>query len=183
MLLIGIAGILLVSGAIRGSMAEEAKQEAKPSCLTSDGAVIRMSETSFMRINYQSQLAFAWRDTGSGRDGTDPTSDFYFRRNRLTVSGQASEIVSYDIKFEQMGPRRIGAVDIADEPVDDFEVLEASVDAELDKALHVKAGKMKIPFTREVLKVASVPCRSTALCSSPRPCRERGTPGSSSGEA
>ncbi len=134
--------------------APEAAQTAlpKPACLTSDGAIIRMNDVAFMRINYQSQLAFAWRDTGSGVDGTKATSDFYFRRNRLTVSGQAFEGVTYDVKIEQMGPRRIGALDVAKEPVDDFEVLESSVDVELSKALHITAGKTKIPFSREVLE-------------------------------
>jgi hypothetical protein len=104
-----------------------------------------------MRINYQSQFVGAWRDTGSGRDGTKPTTDFYFRRNRLTLSGQATNELSYVIKLDHSGPRRVGVVDVAQEPVSEFEVLEAYVDAELGKSFHVTAGKSKIPFTREVL--------------------------------
>lgn len=139
--------ILLLFGIDRTGAAEEAKS----SCLTSDGAVIRMSDTAFMRINYQSQFVGAWRDTGSGRDGTKPTTDFFFRRNRLTLSGQATNELSYAIKLDHSGPRRVGVVDVAQEPVSEFEVLEAYVDAELGKSFHVTAGKSKIPFTREVL--------------------------------
>jgi hypothetical protein len=139
--------ILLVPGTGRTGAAEEAKS----SCLTSDGAVIQMSDTAFMRLNYQSQLAATWRDTGSGADGTGSTTDFYFRRNRLTISGQASGSLSYSIKLDQRGPQRIGPVDVAEEPVSDFDVLEAYVEAELGNDFHVTAGTAKIPFTREVL--------------------------------
>lgn len=140
--------ILLLFGIDRTGAAEETKS----SCLTSDGAVIKMSDVNYLRINYQNQFAVAWRDTGSGIDGTKPTTDFYFRRNRLTLSGQATNELSYAIKLDHSGPRRVGAVDVAQEPVSVFEVLEAYVDAELGKAFHVTAGKTKIPFTREVLE-------------------------------
>lgn len=149
--------ILLLLGIQQPTAAEVVKELPKPACLTANGAVIKVNDEAFLRINYQSQLHGAWRDTGAGPDGTDPTTDFYFRRNRLTFSGQASEDVSFAVKLEQMGPQRIGAVDIADEPVSDFEVLEAYMDAELAGSFHVMAGRTKIPFTREVLEGCFTP--------------------------
>jgi hypothetical protein len=139
--------ILLVFGVQAISGAEEQKR----SCLASDGAVIKVSDSAFMRINYQSQFAAAWRDTGSGRDNADATTDLYFRRNRLTVSGQASHVIGYSIDIEHAGDRRIGAVEIFGESEGTFDVIDAYMSADLGPAFKVKVGKTKIPFTREVL--------------------------------
>ena len=136
-----IFGIQQISGA----------EEAKHSCLASDGAVIKVSDSVFMRINYQSQFAVTWRDTGSGRTNTDATTDFYFRRNRLTVSGQASDILGYTIDLEHTGDRRIGALAVSEEPESNFDVIDAYVSANLGPAFKLMVGKTKIPFTREVL--------------------------------
>ncbi|OGW32656.1 MAG: hypothetical protein A2X58_06875 [Nitrospirae bacterium GWC2_56_14] len=126
--------------------------ETKEPCLPPEGATIKLSETSFMRLNYQMQLYAEWRDTGSGVDGTKPTTDFSFRRSRLSITGQASGVVGYSVKIEQAGPRRIGPVDVAGEPASDFGVLESYVTADLDESFRLVLGRSKIPFTREVLE-------------------------------
>ncbi len=131
--------------------------ESKEPCLPPEGATIKLSDIAFMRLNYQTQFYGEWRDTGSGLDGTKPTTDFYFRRNRLSITGQASDVVGYSLKIEQSGPRRIGPVDVAQEPVDVFEVLESYITADLDDSFHLLVGKSKIPFTREVLDACFSP--------------------------
>src|SRR3990170_2071628 len=125
---------------------------AAQSCLPSGGATIKIDDIAYMRINYQFQLYGAWRDTGSGKDGTDATTDFYFRRNRLTVSGVATETLSYILMMEHTGDRVIGPVENADPPEGEFDVLEAFVIADLSDAFKINAGKMKIPFTREIME-------------------------------
>jgi hypothetical protein len=126
--------------------------ETNGPCLPPEGATIKLSETAFMRLNYQMQFYTEWRDTGSGVDGTKPTTDFSFRRNRLSITGQASEVVGYSFKIEQSGPRSIGPVNVAEEPVSDFDVLESYLTADLDESFRLIIGKSKIPFTREVLE-------------------------------
>jgi len=126
--------------------------ETKEPCLPPDGATIKLSETAFMRLNFQTQFYGEWRDTGSGVDGTKATTDFYFRRNRLSITGQASDVLGYSFKLEQSGPRSIGPVDVAVEPVNEFEVLESYVTADLDDSFRLVIGRSKIPFTREVLE-------------------------------
>ena len=93
--------------------------ETKEPCLPPEGATIKLSETAFMRLNFQTQFYGEWRDTGSGVDGTKATTDFYFRRNRLSITGQASDVLGYSFKLEQSGPRSIGPVDVAVEPVNE----------------------------------------------------------------
>ena len=131
--------------------------ETKEPCLPPEGATIKLSETAFMRLNYQMQFYAESRDTGSGVDGTKQTTDFYFRRNRLSLTGQASEVVGYSVKIEQSGPRSIGPVDVAEEPVSDFDVLESYLTADLDDSFRLVIGKSKIPFTREVLEGCFTP--------------------------
>lgn len=126
--------------------------ETKEPCLPPEGATIKLSETAFMRLNFQTQFYGEWRDTGSGVDGTKPTTDFYFRRNRLSITGQASDVLGYSFKLEQSGPRSIGPVNVAEEPVSEFEVLESYITADLDDSFRLVIGRSKIPFTREVLE-------------------------------
>lgn len=130
--------------------AAPAAAEIKDACLTDSGAVVKMGDKSFLRLNYQFQLYGAWRDTGP--DDTDPSNEFYFRRNRLTFSGQASELVSFNIKLEASGDRTIGPVEVVDEPVGEFDVIEAYATIDISRAFRITAGKMKIPFVREILE-------------------------------
>ena len=48
------------------------------------GPVIKFGEESWLMINYEMQLYFQSRDTGSGATGDSSTNDIYFRRNRLS---------------------------------------------------------------------------------------------------
>jgi hypothetical protein len=125
---------------------------AGQACLPSGGATIKIDDTAYMRINYQFQLYGTYRDTGSGPTGTDTTTDFFFRRNRLTVSGVATDKLSYILMLEHSGERKIGPVEVVDEAVGEFNVLEGFVIAELSGAVKFNAGKMKIPFMREILE-------------------------------
>jgi len=142
------AALLIAAAALVVSSPAQAAQ----SCLPSGGATIKIDDTAYMRINYQFQLYGAWRDTGSGKDGTASTTDFYFRRNRLTLSGVANEKLSYILMMEHTGDRRIGPVEVADETVGEFDVLEGFIIADLSDGFKINAGKMKIPFTREIME-------------------------------
>ena len=142
------AVLLFAVGALAIAMPVQAGQ----ACLPSGGAMIKIDDTAYLRINYQFQLYGAYRDTGSGKDGTDPTTDFYFRRNRLTFSGVATDKLSYILMLEHTGDRRIGPVTVEDQTVGELNVLEAYIIGEFSDAVKINAGKMKIPFTREILE-------------------------------
>jgi hypothetical protein len=127
-----------------------AKQE--PSCLgKKPGVTIKLSEDAFITIDYAFQLHSAWRDTGSGADLTEPTTDLYFRRNRLTLGGQSSEKLSFSVELEHAGDRNILPLEVTEKGVTDYSVLEANVTADLAKGFKITAGRKKTPFTREIL--------------------------------
>src|SRR5512139_532859 len=48
-----------------------------------------------IKLSYAFQLYLQARDTGSGQYGTESTTDIFFKRNRLMLSGQASDIVGF----------------------------------------------------------------------------------------
>jgi hypothetical protein len=126
--------------------------QAAQACLPSGGATIKIDDVAYARINYQFQLYGTYRDTGSGPDDTDATTDFFFRRNRLSISGVATEKLSYILMLEHSGERVIGPVEVADEPVGEFNVLEGFAIMEMSDAFKISAGKMKIPFMREIME-------------------------------
>lgn len=142
-------GVLLIVAAV---MAVSDSAHAAQACLPSGGATIKIDDVAYTRINYQFQLYGAYRDTGSGKDDTDSTTDFFFRRNRLSLSGAATEKLSYILMIEHSGERIIGPVEVVDEPVGEFNVLEGFAIAEFSDAFKINAGKMKIPFMREILE-------------------------------
>jgi hypothetical protein len=132
--------------------------EAESSCLGKEpGVTIKAGPDAFLTIDYGFQFHGAWRDTGSGRDLTKPTSDFYFRRNRLSLAGQTSKIVSFSLDIEQTGDRRIEPLTVSQEPTNDFSVLEGNMTADFSKGFKITVGKEKIPFTREVLEGCFTP--------------------------
>jgi len=126
--------------------------EEKLSCLgKKPGVTIKISEDAFFTIDYAFQLHGAWRDTGSGAGLTEPTTDLYFRRNRLTLGGQSSEKLGFSVELEHAGDRNILPLEVTEKGVTDYSVLEANVTADLAKGFKITAGKEKTPFTREIL--------------------------------
>jgi hypothetical protein len=138
--------------------AETGHAKAESSCLGKEpGFTIKMGQDAFLTIDYGFQFHAARRDTGSGSDLTQPTTDFYFRRNRLTLAGQASEMVSFSFEIEHAGDRNIQPLEVTQEGVSDVSVLEANITSDFSKGFKITVGKEKIPFTREILEGCFTP--------------------------
>ena len=138
--------------------ADTGHAKAESSCLGKEpGLTIKMGQDAFLTIDYGFQFHAARRDTGSGSDLTQPTSDFYFRRNRLTLAGQTSEMVSFSIELEHAGDRNIQPLEVNQEGNTDYSFLEANITSDFSKGFKITAGKEKIPFTREILEGCFTP--------------------------
>jgi hypothetical protein len=113
------------------------------------GPVIKFGEESWLMINYEMQLYGQWRDTGSGSDRSDDSTDIFFRRNRLSFSGQVNDVYGFYFAIQQQGDKRINDLTVSDIPGEDFDVLDAFFRADLTDAFRFRAGLLKDPFSRE----------------------------------
>jgi hypothetical protein len=113
------------------------------------GASISMPGGAWLTINYESQLYGQWRDTGSGPNGDENTSNIYFRRNRVSLRGQVTDVYGFYYAIEQQGDRRINEVEVLDQPIDRFTVLDAFFLANFSNSFHLRAGLTKDPLVRE----------------------------------
>ena len=114
------------------------------------GPAIRMpNNEGWLQINYEMQLFGQWRDNGSGPDGTDSTSDIYFRRNRLSLRGMMNSKYGFYYAQEFQGDRYIGALNTWETPISDFFVLDAFFIADYNDKFNLRAGLTKDPLVRE----------------------------------
>ena len=130
----------LVAGLFLGAFAQQALA----------GPAIRMpNNEGWLQINYEMQLYGQWRDNGSGPDKTDATSDIYFRRNRLSLSGMMNSKYGFYYAQEFQGERYIGAINTWETPINDFFVLDAFFIANYSDKFNLRAGLTKDPLVRE----------------------------------
>lgn len=113
------------------------------------GASISMPGGAWLTINYEMQLYGQWRDTGSGPSGDENTTNIYFRRNRVSLRGQVTNIYGFYYAIEQQGDRRINDIDVLAQPIDRFTVLDAFFLANFANSFHLRAGLTKDPLVRE----------------------------------
>ena len=114
------------------------------------GPAIRLpNNVGWLQINYEMQLYGQWRNNGSGADGTDSTTDIYFRRNRLSFRGMANEKYGFYYAQEFQGERYIGPINTWVTPIDDFFVLDAFFIANYSEKFHLRAGLTKDPLVRQ----------------------------------
>ncbi|MFH7319472.1 selenite/tellurite reduction operon porin ExtI [Desulfurivibrio sp. D14AmB] len=113
------------------------------------GPVIYLpNDAGWLQLNYEMQLYGQWRDTGSGADGTDNTTDVYFRRNRVSLMGMSDQTYGFYFAMEQTGNRRIHAIDVQDNTPSDFSVLDAYFMANFNQAANLRVGLLKDPLVR-----------------------------------
>jgi len=125
--------------------------EVKLSCLDKvPGVTIKGIGDASLTINYLMQFYGQWRDTGSGASGTKSTSDFYFRRNRLSLTGQATKTLGYALTYEHIGDRTILPLEVSAQPATNLSVLDAFAVVDLSEGFKVTVGRTKVPFVREI---------------------------------
>lgn len=132
---IGAALVLLLSTGVSQSKA---------------GPALRMPDNvGWLQFNYEMQLFGQFRNTGSGPDGTDSTTDIYFRRNRLSLWGMTNDKYGFYYAMEHQGNRTIDAINVWDTPINNFFVLDAYLIANFTDSFNFRAGLYKDPLVRE----------------------------------
>jgi len=113
------------------------------------GPVLKFGEESSLAINYEMNLYGQWRDTGSGPDKQNSTTDMYFRRNRIIFNGQVNSKYGFYIDFEHKGNRRIENLEVSDSASSSLYMLDAFVKADFTDAFRFRVGLVKDPLVRE----------------------------------
>jgi len=113
------------------------------------GPVIKIDKESWLMINYEMQLYGQWRDTGSGPDRSDDSTDIFFKRNRLSFNGQVNDVYGFYLAIQHQGDKRINDLTVSDTPGKDFDVIDAMFRADFTDAFRFRAGLQKDPLVRE----------------------------------
>ena len=106
-----------------------------------------------LQIDYKGQFQMIMRDTGSGPDGQDSTSQFNLRRNRLAFMGSYGDVIGFYVQTEYAESQNIGPLVVSEEAApSEFQVLDAVVRFSFSDAFQVNVGKFKYNLSRENLE-------------------------------
>ncbi len=114
-------------------------------------------DQGLLKLDYKGQFQYTMRDTGSGADGTDDTSEFNFRRNRLALMGAYGQNFSLYVQTEYTEDNNIRSFSVGDGNNSDFVILDAVLRFKQSSAFNVWVGKFKYNLTRENLESCEAP--------------------------
>ena len=111
-----------------------------------------------LQIDYKGQFQMTVRDTGSGEDNDDTTTNFNFRRNRLAFMGKYGENMSLYVQTEYTEDPNVTTLGVADSNQgSEFQLLDAVMRFKLNDAFRVNVGKFKYNLSRENLEACEMP--------------------------
>ncbi|RII28883.1 MAG: porin [Geobacter sp.] len=111
-----------------------------------------------LQIDYKGQFQMTVRDTGSGDNNDDTTTNFNFRRNRLAFMGKYGEMLSLYVQTEFTEDQNISTLGVAStNQGTEFQLLDAVMRFKLHDSFHVNAGKFKYNLSRENLEACEMP--------------------------
>ena len=111
-----------------------------------------------LQLDYKGQLQFTARDTGSGANNEDSTTNFNFRRNRLALMGAYGDMFSLYVQTEYADQTSLNNLGLNATPSDtQFSMLDAVFRFNLSDALKINLGKNKYSFSRENLEACEMP--------------------------
>jgi hypothetical protein len=111
-----------------------------------------------LQIDYKGQFQMMVRDTGSGDNNDDTTTNFNFRRNRLAFMGRYGEKFSLYVQTEFAEDQNVTTLGVADtNQGTDFQLLDAVMRFNLHDSFKVNVGKFKYNFSRENLEACEMP--------------------------
>jgi hypothetical protein len=122
-------------------------QQAEPA--KDDATQQIASALSSIKLSYAFQLYGQWRDTGSGPKGTDSTTDIYFKRNRLMMSGSLDDVYGFYSAVQFQGDERIFPTQVADTQQKNFDIIDTFFTADYTDSFRLVAGLTKDPMIRE----------------------------------
>jgi len=104
-------------------------------------------DEGLMKIEYKGQFQLDYRDTGSGADNGDDTSEFNFRRNRLALMASYEGLGLY-FQTEYNEDNNINSFSVGNGDNSDFRVIDAQIRYKFNDAVQFRLGKYKYNFTR-----------------------------------
>jgi len=111
-----------------------------------------------LQIDYKGQFQMTVRDTGSGTNNDDTTTNFNFRRNRLALMGRWGETFGLYVQTEFAEDQNLTSLGVSDTNRGvEFQMLDAVLRFDLDDAFKVYVGKFKYNFSRENLEACEMP--------------------------
>ncbi len=110
-----------------------------------------------IKLNYAFQLYGQSRNTGSGPNGTDTTTDIFFRRDRLMLSGSLDDVYGFYSAFQFMGDERVFPTGVTGTTQKSFDVIDTFFTADYTDAFRLRAGLTKDPMIREDNESCFVP--------------------------
>lgn len=111
-----------------------------------------------LQIDYKGQFQMSVRDTGSGDNNDDTTTNFNFRRNRLALMGKYGDMLSIYVQTEFTEDQNVTTLGVADENQGtEFQLLDAVMRFNISDSFKVNAGKFKYNLSRENLEACEMP--------------------------
>lgn len=116
------------------------------------------NDKGVLQLDYKGQFQMTVRDTGSGANNNDTTTNFNFRRNRLALMGEYGDMFSLYVQTEFADQTSLNTLGVNRTPTDpQFSMLDAVFRFNLHDAFKINAGKYKYSFSRENLEACEMP--------------------------
>lgn len=116
------------------------------------------NDKGVLQLDYKGQFQMSVRDTGSGANNDDTTTNFNFRRNRLALMGAYGDMFSLYVQTEFADQTSLNTLGVNSTPTDpQFTMLDAVFRFNLHNAFKINAGKYKYSFSRENLEACEMP--------------------------
>ncbi len=111
-----------------------------------------------LQLDYKGQFQMTVRDTGSGDNNDDTTTNFNFRRNRLALMGAYGDMLSLYVQTEFTEDPNVTTLGVASTNAGtEFQLLDAVMRFKLNDSFHVNVGKFKYNLSRENLEACEMP--------------------------
>jgi len=111
-----------------------------------------------LQIDYKGQFQMTVRDTGSGDNNDDATTNFNFRRNRLALMGKYGDMLSLYVQTEFTEDQNVQTLGVASSNQGtEFQLLDAVMRFKLHNSFQVYVGKFKYNLSRENLEACEMP--------------------------
>lgn len=111
-----------------------------------------------LQLDYKGQFQVTVRDTGSGTNNDDTTTNFNFRRNRIALMGKYGDLLSLYVQTEFTEDANVTTLGVANtNQGTEFQMLDAVVRFNIHDAFKINVGKFKYNFSRENLEACEMP--------------------------
>jgi len=151
--MINISKISILSGVVLGTALLAGTAFAGPKM------TFGPNDEGALQIDYKGQFQMTVRDTGSGDNNDDTTTNFGFRRNRLALMGKYGDMLSLYVQTEFSEESNVNTLGVGNNSNlgSDFEFIDAVMRFKLNDSFHVNVGKFKYNLSRENLEACEMP--------------------------